>query len=338
MTSTLKPLISVVIPTRGRPELLMNRSLPSALAQSHEPLEVVVVVDGPDPVTEQLLAELAAHDPRVRPIFLPRNVGGSDARNAGVQAASGEWISFLDDDDEWLPHKLTQQLKVVTEARQEGVRWPISVCGSITRTLEGDTPNPPRMPDPGEPLGDYMLARRTLHERECGFMTSAIFCSRELLIAHPFRSGLPRHQDWDWVLRVNALEAVRFLFSFDVGTIWYFGENRRQISSSLRWQDSLSWILECRRLGLVTGRAAGSFINATIADYAKRNGQYRALLPLSRAMLSVRPGAFELFRFMFIWSVPNWLRYATRAIRYPSDRAGTVRPAQPSLAPARHQR
>ena len=65
MEEHLSPLISVVIPTYQRPNLLMNRSLPSALAQSYGNMEVVVVVDGPDPETVNALRELARHDSHI---------------------------------------------------------------------------------------------------------------------------------------------------------------------------------------------------------------------------------------------------------------------------------
>jgi glycosyltransferase involved in cell wall biosynthesis len=310
------PLISVVIPTHLRPELLLSRALPSARAQRYPNLEIVVVVDGPDPVTISALNELALQDPRIRPLPLPNNVGGSDARNAGVQAARGEWIAFLDDDDEWLPHNLEQQLGVAIKALESGqVRWPVSVCGSLTRTEQGDTPSPPRLPDPGELVCDYMMARRTAYEHECGFMTSAIFCSRELMLACPFEPGLPRQQDCDWVLRASALPQVEFFFTQQIATIWYFGGARQQISTTLHWPQSLDWILQSHRRGLVTGKAMAGFINGNVAAYAQRHGQYGAFLPLTRAMILARPRAFEWLRFAFIWSVPASIRQGIRQFR-----------------------
>ena len=326
MEDELSPLISVVIPTHQRLDLLMNRSLPSALAQSYRNFEVVVVVDGPDPETVSALTELARRDSRVRPVFLPVNMGGSDARNAGVQAAGGEWIAFLDDDDEMLPHNLAQHLDTVTQATGRGeTRLPVSVCGSVTRTLEGDTSGPARLPDPGESVGDYMMARRTLKEPECGFMTSAIFCGRGLLLTYPFRSGLPRQQDCDWALRASADPGVRFYFTQQVATIWYFGGSRRQITKTLHWPQSLAWVLESHERGLVSGKALAGFINGNLAPYARSHGQYQALLPLTRAMLLARPRAFEWLRFVFIWGVPVPVRKMLRGLR--------SRPVQPPSVP-----
>ena len=330
MKENLSPLISVVIPTRQRPSLLMNRSLPSALAQSYSNLEVVVVVDGPDPETVSVLTELASRDVRVRPVFLPHNVGGSDARNAGVEAARGEWIAFLDDDDEMLPHNLEQHLEVVVQARREGRPWPISVCGSITRTPSGDTLNPPRLPDANELLGDYLLARRSFREKPCSFMTSALFCQRSLLLHHPFRSGLLRHQDWDWVVSVNVLPEVSFHFSRQIATIWYYGERRKQISNSTNWAYSLAWILKVYKCGLVSRKALAGFLNVSVADYAKRGRDYRAVLPTAKAMIMARPRAFEWLIFALIWLTPDWIRRRVRRAR-PHSVLFTVSAPDPSV-------
>src|SRR6185437_1348576 len=98
-----QPLVSAVIPTRNRPALVLS-AIRSALRQTWRRMEVIVVVDGPDAETAASLAGVT--DARLRVITLPEASGGCAARNAGVQAAQGEWIGFLDDDDEWFPDKI----------------------------------------------------------------------------------------------------------------------------------------------------------------------------------------------------------------------------------------
>jgi len=82
-----RALVSVVIPTRGRPQWVVC-AVTSALIQSYLCLEVIVVVDGPDPETVGALRGI--DDERLRLIELTEPVGGSEARNVGVRAAGGE--------------------------------------------------------------------------------------------------------------------------------------------------------------------------------------------------------------------------------------------------------
>src|SRR5690348_15530892 len=103
------PDVSVVIPTRNRPELAV-RAVESALGQTHRNLEVIVVIDGPDPATSAALEAVA--DDRLRVIVLPTSGKAPNARNQGVHNANGKWVALLDDDDEWLPSKLAVQLEL----------------------------------------------------------------------------------------------------------------------------------------------------------------------------------------------------------------------------------
>jgi glycosyltransferase involved in cell wall biosynthesis len=102
------PDVTVVIPTRDRWPLFSRTALRSALGQQHVEHEVVVVDDGSVDETAHRLDEVA--DPRLRVVCHDRPLGVSRARNAGIAAARGEWVAFLDDDDLWAPDKLRIQL------------------------------------------------------------------------------------------------------------------------------------------------------------------------------------------------------------------------------------
>ena len=99
--------VSVVIPTRNRWELL-SRALASVLAQEDVALEVIVVDEGSTDETPAKLASI--DDERVRSLRNDVPTGVARARNRGVEAARGEWVAFLDDDDFWAPAKLRVQL------------------------------------------------------------------------------------------------------------------------------------------------------------------------------------------------------------------------------------
>jgi len=110
--------VSVIIPTYNRAATL-PRAIDSALEQTIDDLEVVVVDDGSTDDTESVLA--AYEDPRVRPVVHATNQGANVARNTGLEHARGEYVAFLDSDDEWHPEKLERQLAALEDRSSDWV-------------------------------------------------------------------------------------------------------------------------------------------------------------------------------------------------------------------------
>ncbi len=121
------PLVSVVIPAYNRASKI-GPAVESVLSQSFRDLEVIVVDDGSKDGTPAAARALIARDARVRVIELGTNRGAQAARNAGIRAAAGEWIAFLDSDDQWLPGSLQTRLEAV---RRENVSVVHSGCRKI---------------------------------------------------------------------------------------------------------------------------------------------------------------------------------------------------------------
>ena len=108
------PRVSVVIPTYKRPKEL-KRAVSSVLSQDYDDLEVIIIDDNP-PESETKAATEAAVASMRGPIIHLKNeqsLGGGGARNRGIENARGEYIAFLDDDDEWLPGKLKPQVELL---------------------------------------------------------------------------------------------------------------------------------------------------------------------------------------------------------------------------------
>src|SRR5215471_11045546 len=105
----MSPAISVVIPSRQRPPMLL-KCVESVLAQTWQDLEIIVVLDGDTAGSAELLRSHFYGEPRIRILESAERQGASVARNRGVQAARGKWIAFQDDDDTWLPEKLEKQM------------------------------------------------------------------------------------------------------------------------------------------------------------------------------------------------------------------------------------
>ena len=108
-----KPLISVVVPVYNV-EKYLPKCLDSLLAQSWQELEIIVVDDGSPDNSWDIMQEYARRDSRVRPIR-QKNGGLSAARNAGVEAARGEWIGFLDSDDYVAPEMYERLYRAAAE-------------------------------------------------------------------------------------------------------------------------------------------------------------------------------------------------------------------------------
>jgi glycosyltransferase involved in cell wall biosynthesis len=255
------PLISVVIPTRDRPELLL-RAVRSALGQTLKDVELVVVVDGEK--SKQSVDALAGlGDSRIRCLALTDQVGGAEARNVGIRNARGAWIALLDDDDEWLPKKLEMQLAAVRlDAGDEQL---VVTCQHIHRVEGGaDVIRPRRLPRPGEPPGEFMF------DYLCYFQTSTFVCSKDLMLKVPFTRNLPFFQDIDWFLRAFRNSDARLIVVEQPLCIYYVPEKRAAISNSVTWKSKVDWGRANRHL--MSDRAYSRFIVGSCAGAAVRDG------------------------------------------------------------------
>ncbi len=119
---TKNPAVSIIIPTYKRSETL-RRAVKSALFQTYPDVEVIVVDDNlPGSAWRAAAAEIFAEfrgDRRLRIVYNEKNLGGAGSRNAGILAASNEYIAFLDDDDEYLPERIAHQLPVFLNSENE---------------------------------------------------------------------------------------------------------------------------------------------------------------------------------------------------------------------------
>jgi len=104
------PKISVIIPTWNRADKI-GKAVKSALNQTIRDLEILVCDDGSTDNTFEVISSF--HDPRVRWIIGERGGRPAIPRNRGLKACQGEWVAFLDSDDEWLPGKIEGQLEIV---------------------------------------------------------------------------------------------------------------------------------------------------------------------------------------------------------------------------------
>lgn len=112
-----EPLVSVILPVHGVEDFIAE-ALRSIQGQTLRELEIITVNDRSPDGSQAIIDRMAAEDPRIRPMIMAENVGQGFARNAGIEAARGEYILFLDSDDYLAaPDVLERALKA---ARRDG--------------------------------------------------------------------------------------------------------------------------------------------------------------------------------------------------------------------------
>jgi glycosyltransferase involved in cell wall biosynthesis len=279
----------------------------SALQQTWPNLEIVVVIDGADPATATRLAGFA--DRRMRVVTLSQNCGAAEARNAGVRAAKGEWIAFLDDDDEWLPGKIAHQMRA---ARTLPDWFPVISSRVIARSPSTSRILPVKPYEAQQAIADFLFCRSGLRKPGGVMQCSTLLAPRELLLAIPFQSGLPMHQDWDWLIRVASHKGVGLTMLREPLAIWRVEDNRATVGRTPDWQFSLAWIRSLRPL--ISRRAYSWFIAVECAWRVQAcHAGFFAWLLLLRAFLSEgQPGFRSFLSFLLFSFIPRRLRQSMR--------------------------
>ncbi|QCC50045.1 glycosyltransferase family 2 protein [Halapricum salinum] len=188
-----QPLVSVVIPTYDRPSYLPG-AIETALGQTYDPVEVVVVDDGSETdAAADIVDKYADRSTRVSLQRHEENRGLSAARNTGIEASSGDFVAFLDDDDRWHERKLHHQLAAFDRC-DDDVGVVSSLLSSVSPT--GDLLRAER----SKPTGDL---REALCRRNVVGSPSRIVVRRACLEdVGGFDESLAAKQDWDLYLRI----------------------------------------------------------------------------------------------------------------------------------------
>jgi glycosyltransferase involved in cell wall biosynthesis len=287
------PLISVVIPTFNRAELL-KRSLKSVLSQTYTNLEVIVVDDNSSDSTIETIKGIS--DPRVRYIRHQERKGGASARNSGIFASKGEFISFLDSDDTWIPEKLELQLNFFQQNKctDDSILFAkvIMNTGAAKIILPYSSTY-----GSGQDISDYIFIHDGL------IHTIVLFMKTELARKIMFKEGLKKHQDYDFVLRAFNMGAV-FLLQNDILAEWHCEDRSDRMGKKVEYNLSYSWLRSNK--DLFSNNAYRGFIKRDIIPQILfKRFSIRGLLFL---MLLARKGEITIPVFLkaavklFVWN------------------------------------
>lgn len=197
------PMVSVVIATCNRAHLL-RQAIESVLAQDYPNFEVIIVDDSSTDGTPEVIAEIEAEHDRVRSVRLPHNSGASAARNTGIRAARGPLIAFLDDDDTWLPGKLTAQVNALQAHPESALCYAKALSGSP----EGIATTRPYVGTDRGRSGDNFENQLRYH----AIKTPTVIVRAEVLEeVGLFDEKLPTAEDTDLFLRITLRHPATYV-------------------------------------------------------------------------------------------------------------------------------
>lgn len=261
-------VIDVVIPTIGRDSL--QRAISSA--RQPEVGQIIVVLDDPSKFTE---IEAIANGHGAELLVTPGHSGGGFARQMGLAKVTAPLVAFLDDDDEWLPHRgahVTAAFSSVTPGRDAVV-----LSRFIFVRADG-TPSlvPATLPDPRHPsaLASYMVRRDRLRFGRHAVQTSALALSASLARRIGWAHDLPKHQDWDLIARASVDRNTELVI-IPQPTVSVAQGSSSSVSKTQNWQASMRWFR--RHRDKLTYRSASDFLAVHVLRAALRQRSGRGI-------------------------------------------------------------
>lgn len=189
------PLVSAIVTTYKRPIEIVQKALQSIVNQDYENIEIILVNDAPE--EEELsvgLENLSKSFPRkIQYIKMKQNSGACAARNKGIERATGEFIAFLDDDDEWCTQKIRKQVFSFND-----IKIGLSYCNfwikEEGKEIRIRTENL---------LPSGKVFNQLLEKNHIGSSSFPMIRKSVAIDAGLFNLNMPALQDWDFWLRVT---------------------------------------------------------------------------------------------------------------------------------------
>ena len=248
-----------------------------------------------------MLADIT--DVRLRYIELPVNSGPAEARNIGVKASQGEWLTFLDDDDTMMPTKVEREMSLADAAHPKRM---VS-CRTVYRRDGRDDVWPARPIADGEDVADYILLRPSLLGRPGVLPIQTLLMHRSILADVPFTTHKD-HEDWAWLLEAWHLAGARVVFVWEPLVVYNIVTQSISRSRRMNWRDSMAWAGDFRQW--IGDRAYNSFLTTKVALKAKRAGDWSGLWTIAKTVLKNKPSVLDVAFLLGISLLPSALLHA----------------------------
>ena len=301
-------LVSVIIPTHFRADRL-SKAVESVCRQTWSNLEILVVSDGDDKETNELMEKVTLEDPRVHFVSYPESKGGNHARNIGIEQSTGAYIAFLDDDDIWYPEKVQQQYELLISDSN------IGLVGCAIRVIHANK----------------NISYNTFFEKEGNLSkeilfsnligsTSCVMLKREAIEnCGVFDEELPARQDHDLWIRICQRYNVKFIKNVLVDYYVYDSQGKSiQTSKSLEKYLKAHEIISNKykylidSLSLEDQRILEAKRNLAIAQRASSIGNLSKVREYSRKSWKIKKSKIALWYSIF-WFIPYDFLVYTKA-------------------------
>lgn len=244
---SVPPLVSVIIPCYNGADYI-RQTIESVMAQSYSPIEILVVDDGSTDESRYIAQGYAETSKNVQ-VIEKENGGLASARNAGINAAKGQFLAFLDSDDFWHPEKVALHVAHFQKSGSDREAIPLGVSYASTRFVDenGRRLKHRRRPKRSR-LSDYDLYCRNPITNG----SNAVF-HRDVFSAIRFDETLERNQDIDCWLRIAFGSAQKWRFEGIDEELTYYRVNGSGLSADYAphyeccqrtWKKSLSYAPE----------------------------------------------------------------------------------------------
>lgn len=300
-------MISVIIPTHNREDVI-GRAIESVLQQTYKDVEIVVVSDGSTDNTEEVVKKIQSKHDNIQLISVHPNKGANNARNEGIRAAQGEYIAFLDDDDDWELDKLEAQMKVFEKDNSVGL-----VYTGINIIYVNEDINYNSLSEYKGDLSKEILIRNIIGA------TSSVMVKKEVLDKSGyFDVEMPAKQDYDLWIRACQHTNVDFVKEPKLNYYNYTGGN--QISGSVDRHEQAVALMNQKYNSLFANLSESeqklrqSNINTSITNVALRNNNKKLAIKYSYEAFKSKPSVKSLL-YTFSSVLPfKWLLKIKKSI------------------------
>ncbi|MEM5782486.1 MAG: glycosyltransferase [Candidatus Aenigmatarchaeota archaeon] len=287
------PIVSVIIPTFNRKNLI-SRAVRSVLNQTYKNFELIIIDDGSIDNTQEVIIRFQKNEPRIK-YFYQENKGWPSALNKGLSIATGQYIAFLDSDDEWFDNKLEKQIEVFNKFPNVGLVscWAYKICDEKNKKI-------------------YKTYNRILNKKKwCLFwkkggiisLSTVIVKMKAINTIGKFDENLKSCADLDFYMRLIK----NYDFYFVPEPLINYYETQESLSRKefwVKWVDELEYILRKHELALNKCKKSKSNIYKTLGTcYLIKGNNSKGRLYLLKSIFN-NPLNIRLYAQFFISFLP----------------------------------